>query len=175
MANMDFKERPLQTELMSFTTLRRGHVTPCALTVPVHKPQFPRSLGGSSNHIASRPVMNLGTLSWVFPGSSLSTSKCKSPAQTEGSRAHWALHMKPRVLKSLKQPHGTEGCQLCLTQPTAQYKMWTLNHLPYYLLLIVIMKLITWCLFSKRSGFASFEDFSKPKMMNSLMAELKAL
>lgn len=88
-------------------------------------------------------VMNLGTLFWVFPSSSLSTSKCESPAQTEGSRAHWALHMKPRVPKSIKQPHGTEGCQLCLTRPTAQYKMWTLNRLPYCLLLIVIMKLIT--------------------------------
>lgn len=69
LANVDFKESLPQT----FTTLRGGHVTLCVLTVPVHAPQFPRSLGGSSNRSASRLILNLGVL--VFPSSSLSTSK----------------------------------------------------------------------------------------------------
>lgn len=56
----------------------------------------------------------------------------------EGSRSHWALHMKPQATGSSEQ-HGTAlGGRLCPGRPTAQGKVWTLTVCPF---LIVITKL----------------------------------
>lgn len=126
LANVGFKESLPHT----FTTLRGGHVTLCVLTVPVHEPQFPRSLGGSSNRSASRLILNLGVLSWYSPvrPCPLQNTRPRSRRRVSGptglcihnlrSQNHWSHHM------------ALLGYQLCLARPTAQCKVWTLNHLP---------------------------------------------